>query len=378
MLTKSEYDLVIIGAGCAGLSLAHRLVGKNYKVCILESSADINLKNKLWSFWDTYETPYDHIIKKEWESLVIKNQNSLVNINCKKYKYKSLDSHVFNNFILNLIDKNDNINFISSSKVKSLSTNKSEVIVKTKDHELKCKHVFDSRPENIKVSMWQQFFGAYVESEEDIFDDEKPMFMEFSGIEDKFHFIYLLPFSKREALIESTYFSQEKEDQYLDKKYIEEYVKENYSQSNFKIRKTEYGSIPMDANIKNSSTKSITKIGSFSGATRASTGYTFINIQKQVDNIINHLPDIISKRRKIKKNYHSYILRKMDEVFLKIVNEEPRQMKNALIKLFSSNNNDAQIRFLSDIPSIIDIVKITLSLPKKIFLKYSFIKIVKK
>ena len=88
MLTKSEYDLVIIGAGCAGLSLAHRLVGKNYKVCILESSADINLKNKLWSFWDTYETPYDHIIKKEWESLVIKNQNSLVNINCKKYILK--------------------------------------------------------------------------------------------------------------------------------------------------------------------------------------------------------------------------------------------------------------------------------------------------
>ena len=130
--------------------------------------------------------------------------------------------------------------------------------------------------------------------------------------------------------------------------------------------------------IKNSSTKSITKIGSFSGATRASTGYTFINIQKQADNIINHLPDIISKRRKIKKNYHSFILRKMDEVFLKIVNEEPRQMKNALIKLFSSNNNDAQIRFLSDIPSIIDIVKIILLLPKKIFLKYSFIKIVKK
>ena len=68
----------------------------------------------------------------------------------------------------------------------------------------------------------------------------------------------------------------------------------------------------------------------------------------------------------------------MDEVFLKIVNEEPRQMKNALIKLFSSNNNDAQIRFLSDIPSIIDIVKIILLLPKKIFLKHSFIKILKK
>ena len=370
---KSEYDLVIIGAGCAGLSLAHRLIGTNYKVCILESSADINLKNKLWSFWDTYKTPYQDIIKKEWKSLVIKNENSLVDINCTKYKYKSLDSHVFNNFILNLINKNDNIDLITSSKVESLSQGKTDVIVKTQNLELKCKHVFDSRPENIKVFMWQQFFGAYVETGKDIFDDEKAIFMEFSKVEDKFHFIYLLPFSKREALIESTYFSQKKEEQYLDKKYIEEYMREKYNQPDFQICKTEYGSIPMDTDIKNSSTKNITKIGSFSGTTRASTGYTFINIQKQVDNIIKHLPDIISKKSKIKKNYHSFLLRKMDKVFLEIVKQEPRQMKKALIKLFSSNNQDAQIRFLSDIPSTIDIVKILLLLPKKIFLKYSFI-----
>ncbi len=370
---KSEYDLVIIGAGCAGLSLAHRLIGTNYKVCILESSADINLKNKLWSFWDTYKTPYQDIIKKEWKSLVIKNENSLVDINCTKYKYKSLDSHVFNNFILNLINKNDNIDLITSSKVESLSQGKTHVIVKTQNLEFKCKHVFDSRPENIKVFMWQQFFGAYVETGKDIFDDEKAIFMEFSKVEDKFHFIYLLPFSRREALIESTYFSQKKEEQYLDKKYIEEYMREKYNQPDFQICKTEYGSIPMDTDIKNSSTKNITKIGSFSGTTRASTGYTFINIQKQVDNIIKHLPDIISKKSKIKKNYHSFLLRKMDKVFLEIVKQEPRQMKKALIKLFSSNNQDAQIRFLSDIPSIIDIVKILLLLPKKIFLKYSFI-----
>ena len=370
---KSEYDLIIIGAGCAGLSLAHRLIGTNYKVCILESSADINLKNKLWSFWDTYKTPYQDIIKKEWKSLVIKNENSLVDINCKKYKYKSLDSRVFNNFVLNLINKNDNIDIITSSKVESLSQGNTNVIVKTQDLELKCKHVFDSRPENIKVFMWQQFFGAYVETEKDIFDDEKAIFMEFSRVEDKFHFIYLLPFSKREALIESTYFSQKKEEQYLDKKYIEEYMREKYNQPDFQICKTEYGSIPMDTDIKNSSTKNITKIGSFSGTTRASTGYTFINIQKQVDNIIKHLPDIISKKSKIKKNYHSFLLRKMDKVFLEIVKQEPRQMKKALIQLFSSNNHDAQIRFLSDIPSIIDIVKILILLPKKIFLKYSFI-----
>ena len=38
MLINYDFDLIIIGAGCAGLSLAHRLTGEDYKVCILELS----------------------------------------------------------------------------------------------------------------------------------------------------------------------------------------------------------------------------------------------------------------------------------------------------------------------------------------------------
>ena len=47
----------------------------------------------------------------------------------------------------------------------------------------------------------------------------------------------------------------------------------------------------------------------------------------------------------------------MDQVFLDIVDNDPDFMKGALIKLFSSKNHDAQIRFLSDIPNIFDLIK---------------------
>jgi len=46
MSTQDKYDFIIIGAGCAGLSLAYRLIDKKFKVCILESSSDIYKKNK--------------------------------------------------------------------------------------------------------------------------------------------------------------------------------------------------------------------------------------------------------------------------------------------------------------------------------------------
>ena len=105
MSINYDYDLIIIGAGCAGLSLAHRLIGEDYKVCILELSNNINSKNKLWSFWDTYETPYKDIIKKKWVNLIIKDKNKTSEINCDRYSYNSIDSHDFNNYIFKLFKK---------------------------------------------------------------------------------------------------------------------------------------------------------------------------------------------------------------------------------------------------------------------------------
>ena len=79
----------------------------------------------------------------------------------------------------------------------------------------------------------------------------------------------------------------------------------------------------------------------------------------------------LNNLNKIKKYHHSYILRKMDNIFLKILKDNPGYIKKALIKLFKSKDQVAQIKFLSDIPSSVDILKILIYLPKKKFLLYS-------
>ena len=35
-LSMIKYDVIIIGAGCSGLSLAYRLLNTNKKVCVIE------------------------------------------------------------------------------------------------------------------------------------------------------------------------------------------------------------------------------------------------------------------------------------------------------------------------------------------------------
>lgn len=369
MLMQNNYDYIIIGAGCAGLSLAYRLLNKSHTVCIIESSDDINKRNKLWSFWDTYETPFNHLIKKKWKNLLISNENESIKINCEDYNYQSISSLDFNNFILDKINTSSNIDILFSLEVKQIVKKNSDVVVITDKDEYFCSHVFDSRPNNKKTFMKQQFFGAYIKSKEDIFDDNLAAFMEFTTIKNKFHFNYILPFSKNMALIESTFFSCNEEKNLLNKEYINEYMREKYGDKEYVIEKTEFGSIPMDIGINSLSEQFITKIGSFSGATRASTGYTFINIQRQMDYLMKIIPNI--QKNKINKHFHKFILRKMDSIFLRIISRNPDYMKIALMDLFRTSSHKAQIRFLSDMPSIFDIMKIIFYLPKLKFLLYA-------
>ena len=365
------YDFIIIGAGCAGLSLAYRLRNKKFKICLIESSSDINLRNKTWSFWNTYDTPFNHLVRKKWDQMVIRNNNETQKINCSKFNYQSIDSKEFNNFVLEEIDSNKNIDIKYMSNVLDIIHNKNNVKVLTKEATYECDHVFDSRPDSREIYMWQQFYGVYVKTKEDVFEDNTAILMDFSKLENKFHFMYVLPFSKNTALIESTYFSSNKETNYLNDKYIESYIASKYKDTEYRIEKKEHGSIPMDPTISNLSNSYITKIGAYSGVTRASTGYTFINIQKQLDRITERIEIGKNKTYKTDKYFHSFVLRKMDSIFLKIIKENPAYMKAALISLFRGKNHNSQIKFLSDIPGIIDIIKIIIRLPKLKFLKYA-------
>jgi len=368
---NKRYDYIIIGAGCAGLSLAYRLRNMKFKICIIESSNDVNLRNKTWSFWNTYNTPFNHLVRKKWEKMIIKNHSENKKIDCRKFNYQSIDSKDFNKFVLDEIEKNKNIDIKYMSTVINIKNNNNIIEVSTKQKEYECTHVFDSRPDTRKIYMQQQFYGVYVKTVENVFEDSTAVLMDFSKLKNKFHFMYVLPFSKNTALIESTYFSAKKETECLDDKYIESYMASEYKNTKYSVEKKEYGSIPMDPNISNTSNNYITKIGAYSGATRASTGYTFINIQKQIDGITKSIKRNEHNTCKPNKYFHSFLLRKMDSIFLSIIKENPDYMKTALLNLFRSKNHNSQIRFLSDMPGIIDIIKIILYLPKKKFLKYA-------
>ena len=174
------------------------MINKNFKVCIIEIQNNINIKNKLWSFWDTYENPFDHLLEKQWSKFIVQNETKKLNINCDKYQYKSINSHNFNNYVLESINKSKNIDIYFSLPVEKINKNTNKIEIRTKEGIFLCNHIFDSRPNFSSVFMWQQFFGAYVKTSKDVFDETSPIIMDFSNI--KVNFILIIFYHLKKIL----------------------------------------------------------------------------------------------------------------------------------------------------------------------------------
>ena len=83
----STFDYIIIGGGCAGLSLAYELeINEKLKdktLAIIEPRAEYK-KDKTWSFWKVATHNFDDCVKKSWKNFVILMMDSIRETLCIK------------------------------------------------------------------------------------------------------------------------------------------------------------------------------------------------------------------------------------------------------------------------------------------------------
>ena len=112
-----EFDYVIIGGGCAGLSLAYELdihdKLKDKTLAIIEPRQEYN-KDKTWSFWKVSSHNFDDCVQKNWENFSINVAKKSNHLKCDEYPYQSIDSGLFYNKIIKQIKKNKNIFFFKT------------------------------------------------------------------------------------------------------------------------------------------------------------------------------------------------------------------------------------------------------------------------
>ena len=352
-----EFDYIIIGGGCAGLSLAYELDVheklKDKTLAIIELRPEYK-KDKTWSFWKVTPHNFDDCVKKSWENFSINVPGKTNYLECKNYPYQSIDSGLFYEKINNRLKENKNISFFKD--ITEINTKNS--------------FLFNSVPQIQKghLNLWQHFCGVEIETKNNFFDEEIFNLMDFDCEQRKsVHFFYTLPYSKNKALVETTWFSKMSDNSQKDyDSQIKDYIKNHLKIKNYEITYKEVGAIPLFY-PSNKKEKNRINIGTAGGMTRLSTGYTFLNIQEHSKFIRENIEYISTTNRfEISKKYQF-----LDDIFLRVMDNHPEKMSDIFFKMFKASPKTV-IKFLSNKSNFFEDLKIILKMPKWTFIKALF------
>ena len=352
-----EFDYIIVGGGCAGLSLAFELEIheklRDKTLAIIEPR-DRYIRDKTWSFWKITAHNFDDCVKKNWQSFSINIPDKTNYIKCKNFPYQSIDSGLFYEKICNKLNKNKNVYFFKDiSEINSKNS-----------------FIFNSVPsfKNDHRNLWQHFCGIEIESQRNFFDDEIFNLMDFDCEQrESVHFFYTLPYSKNKALVETTWLSKINDNSQKDyDKQLKEYIEKHLNLKDYKITYKEEGAIPLFYPINNDKKNKI-DIGTAGGMTRLSTGYTFLNIQEHCKYIRENIENIANvKKHKISNKYQF-----LDEIFLRVLEKHPEKMPDIFFKMFKTSPKTI-IKFLSNKSNFFEDLSIILKMPKLTFIKALF------
>ena len=352
-----DFDYIIIGGGCAGLSLAYELQIHNKLInktlAIIEPRPEYK-KDRTWSFWKVSSHNFDDCVKKNWNNFSINISNNTSHLKCNSYPYQSIDSGLFYEKINNKLKENKNINFFKNIEEVNLENS----------------FIFNSVPSMIDSdkNLWQHFCGVEIETKNNIFDDTIINLMDFDCEQrNSVHFFYTLPYAKNKALVETTWLSKINNDSQKDyDNQIKDYVEKHLNLKNYKIIYKEKGAIPLFYPSINRQENKI-NIGTAGGMTRLSTGYTFLNIQEHSKYIRENIQNIDkTKIFEINKKYQF-----LDKIFLRVLKKHPEKMPNIFFKMFNGSPKTV-IKFLSNKSNFLEDLSIILKMPKWIFIKALF------
>ncbi|MBT9393028.1 NAD(P)-binding protein [Hymenobacter sp. NST-14] len=288
-VTIPEYDYLIVGGGAAGLSLAYhlsqepRLAGK--RVLLLEPEAK-DQNDRTWSFWADAPSLFDGIVAHEWRRLAFRSPEFERVFELRRHRYKMIRGLDFYRFVRAALAARPGQFTLVQATVEMLENTSQGVQAISSAGTYAARYAFDSRPPHLKPQpqkyryLLQHFVGWEVETKEDVFDPETQEFMDFRGEQhQEARFLYVLPFSKRRALVEYTLFSAQVLPQSEYEQAMRTYLKQ-LGVTDFRIEAVEIGSIPMtDHPLPASNGPNIINLGTRAGRAKPSTGYAFQRIQ---------------------------------------------------------------------------------------------------
>lgn len=374
-----NYDYIIIGAGASGLLLADALGRDDFfsNKSILLLDKDIkNSNDRTWCFWENRPSEFDTILHKTWPEIYFAGKALKLATNISPYQYKMLRGIDFYESYLEKIKGYSNITF-TQEKVNSILEIEHEVRVNTEESSYTAKKVFNSIFDYKKLFnqtkypiLQQHFLGWFVKTEKPVFNAEQATFMDFSiPQKGNTRFMYVLPFSEKEALVEYTLFSENTLDKEEYENAIKSYLKDKLAIAEYTITEVEQGNIPMTCfDFSTANSNRILNIGIAGGWAKPSTGYTFYNSTKKVRKLIYHLKSNKPLSKFSKKTRFWYY----DLLLLDILKKDNSLGQSIFEAMFTKRKPQLILKFLDEKTTFWEELQLIWACPKIPFIKALF------
>ncbi len=374
----NHFDVAIVGGGLAGLMRAEVLADemaadtdKDIRVAIIDPDPTA-LKRKTFAAWrlkSSLPHRYSDCVENRWERFRITAPDGRTTVE------KPFDPYCYERIpgerILDRIDARLRADPRFTRVVEPVSEIVESVpgphgqacarIILASGRSISAARVLNSVTRGVPEVL-QYFTGFEVETISDHFDPDVVDLMDFRvPQEGDVRFVYILPFSRRRALVEFTVFSPERMPDEACERILRQYIADRLKLPAFNILSIESGAIPMsiatDPAFPARGPESVIEvIGGAGGMVKPSTGYSF---QRNLEALVRR-PDT---------SYSRFRFEVYDALLLRIIQANGTMISRIFPVLFSRNLPREIFAFLDEKSRFPDELRIFYRLPWKPFLK---------
>jgi len=372
------FDLVILGGGCAGLSLSMALAAygdRGPRTLVIEPRSEYT-NDRTWCFWHERSAPAPYRIQHRWQTMRVSHANQSVSLDCGSTPYHMLAAEDFYAAARACIDRQPTIALRCGTSVVGEPSHGDGVwTVRTNAGNVTARSVVDTRPPCLPrrdgATMWQSFYGQEIECSAAAFDPSSMDLMNFLAPDPRHvPFVYFLPLTPTRALIELTVFGATPLSPRELSAQLEAAITQRVGDASFTLLRSEHGVLPMGLREAPVSThRSCVRVGVMAGGARPSTGYAFQRIQRWAGECAQalvrdghptgHRPDPLP-------------LRLMDRVFLDVLRADPGRGGSVFYSLFRGVDPARVIRFLSGHGGVVDGLAVVAAMPFPPFIRAAF------
>ncbi len=337
-------------------------------VLVIDPDARVS-NDRTWCFWEPEGGPFDEIAHRQWDHAYFIDSKTSWRMPLAPYRYKMVRG---SDFFAHARKKLDGCFEASHEKVVAWEDFSQGATVQTQTESFSCTHFFNSIFDENQVAgsphyyLRQHFIGWTVRTQNPVFDPDAPTFMDFSVPQNgNTRFMYVLPLSQNEALVEYTLFSKDLLDDEEYERAIDQYL-QNLNSGEYDILEKERGSIPMTVfRFHKQNTEHVTFIGSAGGWTKPSTGFTFANTVKRSAELIRAMKDGRDTQiLKPKPRFNFY-----DALLIDVLYHENHRGSEIFSALFKDGKPAPIFKFLDEDTSFAEDLKILIACPKGIFIR---------